>query len=236
MSIHVICGCMFASKTSELHSLYKTCILANHTALLISHALDTRYSPNAPLNVSHDGIKSKCTRVHKLCDLPPHLFIEDASHIFIDEGQFFPDLVDFCLAQRKLGKHVVVAGLRSDADGKAWPQMSELVAAHADKVTFKEAVCIVCKGKAMYTRRRGGGGPPPPEAAAGAERGGGGPDVPPAAFGGGGNVSGGNVSVGSDEKYLPACYNHLFDPVHLPDDMLQERMILLKKSKETLFH
>lgn len=227
MSIHTIIAPMFSGKTSELHSLYKTCILAGHSALLISHSLDIRYSPNAPLNVSHDGIKSKCTRVHKLCDLPPHLFLQDYFHIFIDEGQFFPDLVDFCLAQRKLGKHVVVAGLRSDADGKAWPQMSELVAAHADKVTFKEAVCIVCKGKAMYTRRRGGP-PPPPEAAAGSGRGEA-PNFPPAG-------GGGKVDVGSDEKYLPACYNHLFDPVHLPDDMLHERMVLLKKSKETLFH
>jgi len=208
MSIHALVAPMFAGKTSELHSHYKACILAGNDALLISHSLDTRYSPHAPLNVSHDGVKSKCIRVAELKNLP----LSVASHLFIDEGQFFPDLVEFCLAQRKAGKHVMVAGLRSDAEGKAWPQMSEIVTAHADKVTFKEAVCIVCKGKAMYTRKREVCVLPPPSG------------------------EGERIAIGSDEKYLPSCYNHLFDPPQISDAILQERMLLLKKSKETLFY
>ena len=219
MSIHTILGPMFCGKTSELHSLYKQSILAGNEALLISHAFDTRYSPHVPLNVSHDGVKTQCVRLNQLANVPP-VFLQSITHIFIDEGQFFPDLVDFCLAQRKAGRHVVVAGLRSDASGNEWPSMSKLAMVHADKVTYKEATCIVCRGKAMYTRMR---------------------ELSPRPKGGGvveveEESSKNQINIGSDEKYLPACFDHLFDPPTISSHILQERMLLLKKSKETLFY
>lgn len=206
MSIQTIIGPMFCQKTTELHMQYQSCILQGKEALLVSHASNTRYSPDVPLNVSHDGVKSKCVRLNRLSNCPP-AFLQNVTHIFIDEGQFFDDLVTFCVSQRVFGKHVTVAGLRSDGSGKIWPTMSELVMVHADKVTFKTAVCIVCRGKAMYTRRRI-------------------VDIATAE----------QIDIGSDDKYLPACFDHLFDPPAVPSHILQERMALLKKSKETLFY
>lgn len=61
------------------------------------------------------------------------------------QGQFFPDIVDFCEAQANAGRTVIVSALDGDFRRKPFGRILELVpmAERVDKLT---AVCVKCCG------------------------------------------------------------------------------------------
>jgi thymidine kinase len=72
--------------------------------------------------------------------------------IGIDEGQFFPDIVEFSEKMANLGKTVMVAALDGTFQRKGFASVLELVplAEHVVKLT---AVCMNCFGEGSYTKR-----------------------------------------------------------------------------------
>ncbi|XP_016359680.1 thymidine kinase, cytosolic [Sinocyclocheilus anshuiensis] len=74
--------------------------------------------------------------------------------IGIDEGQFFPDTVEFCEEMANMGKTIVVAALDGTFQRKAFGNILNLVPL-AESVVKLNAVCMQCFKEAAYTKRLG---------------------------------------------------------------------------------
>ncbi|XP_010081482.1 PREDICTED: thymidine kinase, cytosolic [Pterocles gutturalis] len=77
-----------------------------------------------------------------------------SSVIGIDEGQFFPDIVEFCEKMANAGKTVIVAALDGTFQRKAFGSILNLVPL-AESVVKLNAVCMECYREASYTKRLG---------------------------------------------------------------------------------
>ncbi|XP_031207806.1 thymidine kinase, cytosolic isoform X2 [Mastomys coucha] len=94
-------------------------------------------------------------------DAVPACVLQDVLHeavrvavIGIDEGQFFPDIVDFCEKMANEGKTVIVAALDGTFQRKAFGSILSLVPL-AESVVKLTAVCMECFREAAYTKRLG---------------------------------------------------------------------------------
>merc|ERR1712141_383577 len=69
-----------------------------------------------------------------------------------DEGQFFPDIIEFAESMANNGKTVIVAALDGTYQRKGFANILELVplAEHVIKLT---AVCMICFEDGSYTKR-----------------------------------------------------------------------------------
>lgn len=146
MSIHVICGPMFAGKTTFLLESVSTC---EDEYIVLKHSIDDRYSEGNV--VSHDGISKKAIATKSLLDVDCGL--DPGSHVFIDEGQFFSDLRDGCLRFRKLGYHVTVATLDLAYNRKWFKPVLELLEI-TDSMKRIYANCDNCEEQAPFTHRK----------------------------------------------------------------------------------
>lgn len=149
-SIQVIFGPMFSGKTTELIRRLKRYQVANHKCLIIKYANDTRYVNNGLS--THDKQTLPAVAAIHLTELTK-LALE-YSVIGIDEGQFFPDTVEFCEDMANFGKIVIVAALDGTYQRKPFGNILQLVplAEHVIKLT---AVCMNCYKEAAYTKRKG---------------------------------------------------------------------------------
>jgi len=143
-------GTMFAGKTRKLVQLYHKAIELGLSPLVISHAADTRYGYGHV--VSHDGEKVPCMPVTSL----ENVNISDCNIIFIDEAQFFPDLLSFCNRVLTSNKILHVFGLHSDYLRREFHSMHQLLLL-ADNIITMTAVCTICGGEATTTARVAGG-------------------------------------------------------------------------------
>lgn len=143
--ITLIKGTMFSGKTSELLSRVKKKQITNGNYILVKYALDTRYSNSGVASHSLQ-IDTNCISVLKCCEIEEKLNIWKLDSIFIDEGQFFPDLYDFCCKWMLRGKHITIAALEFYADQTPWPQIVKL-APLCEKVELN-AICMICHGVA----------------------------------------------------------------------------------------
>ncbi|XP_014666491.1 PREDICTED: thymidine kinase, cytosolic-like [Priapulus caudatus] len=74
--------------------------------------------------------------------------------IGIDEGQFFPDVVEFSQMMADGGKTVIVAALDGTFQRQGFGNILNLVPL-AESVNKLTAVCMKCYGDASYTKRKG---------------------------------------------------------------------------------
>jgi len=150
MSVQVILGPMFSGKTTELLRRIRRYNVANRSCLVVKYANDTRY--DAEQVSTHDKHMMEAIPVSILSSIE-----EKASKyqvIGIDEGQFFPDLIEFCESMANLGKIVVVAALDGTFQRKPFGRVLELIPI-AEQVTKLNAVCMMCFQDAPYSRRIG---------------------------------------------------------------------------------
>jgi thymidine kinase len=77
----------------------------------------------------------------------------DACWVFVDEGQFYANLADFCLELAARGSHVVVAALDTDYLRRGWPSVESL-RPHCHVVQQLTAVCA-CGDAALWSARAG---------------------------------------------------------------------------------
>ncbi len=144
--IHLHRGPMFAGKTSKLLRMNEEAQGLGLITRVFSHASDTRYAPNHV--VSHDGKKTRCIPVTELGGVS----ISGCHIIFIDEGQFMPDLLQFCKYAVQSGKIVHVFGLTSDYLLREFRALTEL-ALIANSTTDLTGVCSRCGDDANTTAR-----------------------------------------------------------------------------------
>ena len=145
---------MFSGKTSELLKLYKESKMSYKESLLINHTADNRYHANDDAVVSHDHISMDCISINNLSDLNNNLY-KDATHIFINEAQFFLDLYYWVTKAINIDKkHIVLCGLDGDYLRNPFGKILDLIP-HCDEVYKLKAICLNCKiGKsAPFTKR-----------------------------------------------------------------------------------
>ena len=153
MSIHLITGCMFSGKTSSLINIAKMQKLLNKKVLIINFNEDTRYSPNNKIT-THDNISFDCFPCAKdLFGAMSNEYI-NADVICINEGQFFDNLVSFCIMACEQSKDVYVCGLDGDYLKRPFGEILNLIP-HCDSVSKLKALCMSCKNgtHASFTKK-----------------------------------------------------------------------------------
>ncbi|KAF6097665.1 thymidine kinase 1 [Phyllostomus discolor] len=145
----VILGPMFSGKSTELMRRVQRFQIAQYKCLVIKYAKDTRYSN---LFSTHDRNTMEALPACQLRDTTQEALGVDV--IGIDEGQFFPDIVEFSEAMANSGKTVIVAALDGTFQRKAFGAILNLVPL-AESVVKLNAVCMECFREAAYTKRLG---------------------------------------------------------------------------------
>ncbi|XP_075895181.1 thymidine kinase, cytosolic-like [Nelusetta ayraudi] len=148
--IQVIFGPMFSGKSTELMRRVRRFQIAQYNCLLIKYAKDTRYSDKGL--ATHDRNTMEAVPANCLGDVRPLAL--QACVIGIDEGQFFPDTVEFCEEMANLGKTVIVAALDGTFQRKPFGNILSLVPL-AESVVKLSAICMLCYMEAAYTKRTG---------------------------------------------------------------------------------
>jgi thymidine kinase len=158
MSLTVICGPMFAGKSSRLaHEVRRRVMFGHGRALVVAPKIDTRW----PFS-THDGVAlAKTTGVDvnvvetdwSVRSMAPAA--REMDLVAIDEGQFFlePPLLSAVANLRMHDVDVMVAGLDTDFKGRPFGVMSALLAV-ADTVVKLTAVCVPCGAPATRSYRK----------------------------------------------------------------------------------
>lgn len=138
--ITIYMGNMFSGKTSELIRNAKRYSSIGKNILMINHSLDDRYTDKAEV-VNHDGVSFPCLKAQTLVDID----VTGVEAIFVNEGQFFPDLVEACRTWADLFRiHVFVCGLDGDFKRGVFGSLLQLIPL-ADEVHKLHAYCFKCK-------------------------------------------------------------------------------------------
>ncbi|XP_070596209.1 thymidine kinase, cytosolic [Erythrolamprus reginae] len=148
--IQVIFGPMFSGKSTELMRRVRRFQIAQYKCLLIKYAKDTRYCVNGVS--THDRNTMEAMSACCLKDVQQEAL--NSAVIGIDEGQFFPDIIEFCETMANAGKTVIVAALDGTFQRKAFGNILQLVPL-AESVVKLNAVCMECYHEASYTKRLG---------------------------------------------------------------------------------
>jgi thymidine kinase len=146
---------MFAGKTTALLERIAEEEAKGKTVTLVKSSKDCRYSEDKI--VSHDGTARQCTSVFCLEDLRGVIGEErwtNTDVIAIDEAQFIPDLVSFCVAVAdEHNKKVIVAGLDGDFKRGRFGEILDLLPL-CDSVTKLTAQCGICSSRpALFSLR-----------------------------------------------------------------------------------
>jgi thymidine kinase len=140
--LSLLIGCMFAQKTTELLRRVRRYQSIGYKVLVINYIGDTRYGKECI--ASHDKEVEKAICVSTLAEVDSMARSQAFQVIVIDEGQFFPDLLQYVtMWADTLPVHIVVAGLDGTSERKPFGDMVNLIP-HAEEVERLTAFCSVC--------------------------------------------------------------------------------------------
>ena len=152
------CGPMFSGKTSKLLTLSMQFDKASIKNVIINHASDTRYSDKSEL-VSHDGRRKDCVLCSSLYDYQDPTKSTPVEAFFINEAQFFNDVVSWthAMVNQPNCKRVYVSGLDADYKRSQFGNWLELLP-FADTIEKLASICSLCKvNSSVFSLRLEGG-------------------------------------------------------------------------------
>lgn len=162
-SIELIIGPMFSEKSTEMISRVRRAALARQPAVIVKHRDDARYAPGAVV-ATHADVRQASTpgseasapiRVVAAGALAEVEAVEPV--VGVDEGQFYPDLVEACERWAGEGRRVVVAALDGDFARRPFGQVCALVPL-CEQVEKRRGVCMTCRRReSAFTLRLGPG-------------------------------------------------------------------------------
>ncbi|WCS73387.1 thymidine kinase [Buffalopox virus] len=147
--IQLIIGPMFSGKSTELIRRVRRYQIAQYKCVTIKYSNDNRYGTGL---WTHDKNNFEALEATKLCDVLES--ITDFSVIGIDEGQFFPDIVEFCERMANEEKIVIVAALDGTFQRKPFNNILNLIPL-SEMVVKLTAVCMKCFKEASFSKRLG---------------------------------------------------------------------------------
>ncbi len=147
--LEVICGPMFAGKTTELLRRLAEAGRAGGRVAAFKPVIDRRYSDAAI--VSHAGVQSPARAAGTAAEIVA--WVRDESVIGIDEAHFFgADLAIACASLLRQRRRVVVAGLERDHFGNPFEPFPALLC-EADEVLKLSGPCAACGRPAIHSQR-----------------------------------------------------------------------------------
>ena len=179
--IHLIMGCMFSGKTSELIRNAKRYKSIGKNVLVLNYKMDTRYGDNNI--ISHDLINEPAYMIESFDEIKNDTHLNNlynmSEFICINEAQFFNGLKDFCLnAANNDNKIIYICGLDGDYKQEKFGELIDIIP-HCDSVKKLYALCKFCGCKAAFTRRI--------------------------------IKNNEIILIGSSESYVPVCRKHFYD-------------------------
>jgi thymidine kinase len=144
-NLDIIIGPMFAGKSCELIRRIRLLKVLKKEYIVIKPKIDNRYDNLCDSNmiISHNFDKEHCCVLEKLDQIFENN-LDNINTVFIDEGQFFNDLVNIV---RILVEHhkinVVVSGLDGDSNRNKFGQILDLIPL-SNTCTKINAACIMC--------------------------------------------------------------------------------------------
>lgn len=147
--IQLIIGPMFSGKSTELIRRIRRYEIAEKTCIIIKHLKDTRYEEEYVK--THDQQKIKAFSTVYLMSIIDK--VRQYQIIGIDEGQFFPDILEFSDLLANEGHIVIIAALDATFQRKPFNEICNLIPL-CEKVTKLTAVCKECHhNEASFTKR-----------------------------------------------------------------------------------
>ena len=147
--IKLIIGPMFSGKSTMLTDTVRKFVYKGMKTVLVNFAADKRYDKEGKI-VTHEQVKYNALSCYQLQDNFTELLNYDV--IGIDEGQFFPDLVEVSETLCKNGKIVVVSALSGNFKMEPFDNVSKLIS-KADKIKLLKAYCYFCHKRAGFSLR-----------------------------------------------------------------------------------
>lgn len=157
MSIELIVGPMFSGKTKALLRRIRTLEQDSSNILLcITHSDDDRYTTEHRI-ISHDGDSHVALAARELMPIVSSHLYKNATHLVIEESQFFPDLFPF-VKQGADAHHkaFLCGGLDGDYMREPFGQLMDLVP-HCDTIQKLKANCTRCSEPGTASLQPGGG-------------------------------------------------------------------------------
>ena len=140
--LDIILGPMFAGKSTELIRRIRQLRVLGKTFTSIKPKIDDRYS-NKEI-VSHNNDRAFCGCYNSVNEFITTYNCKDLHTIFIEEGQFFPDLKNGVLQLvEKLDCNVVVVGLDGDSNRNKFGEILDLIP-YCDSCIKLSALCKRC--------------------------------------------------------------------------------------------
>lgn len=156
MSLVVVTGCMFSGKSSYLLSLIRKYNEIGWPIFIITSSLDKRYTDDAKIvNHNRESSNANCA-VKTLYEVEKNIEYLKSKVVIIEEGQFFPDLLEFVREAVELfDKHVIVAGLDGDAQRNPFGKILDIIPL-ADSIIKLKAYCKKCNDgtEALFTSKK----------------------------------------------------------------------------------
>lgn len=158
--VNLIMGPMFSGKTTKLIHSYNAHVktYTKERCIMLNYTHDKRYT-REPKVVSHDGLSVDCYDTTDLADFidspsTQPIFLK-AKYIFINEAQFFPNLLHLIIfAKNILNKNFVLCGLDYDYKKDKFGDLLDLVP-YANHVHILTGKCNTqnCLFPSKYSHR-----------------------------------------------------------------------------------
>ena len=159
--IELIVGPMFSEKTSEMVSRVRRAALANQPAVIVKFRGDDRYD-RSDIVATHADVRQVSTPGTEVCAAIRVIAADTLKEVKVtemvvgvDEGQFYPDLVEICEKWAQEGRRVIVAALDGDFARRPFGQVCDLVPL-CEFVEKRRGVCMKCRRQdSAFTQRLG---------------------------------------------------------------------------------
>lgn len=150
--LHIITGPMASGKSTELKRIIQVYQVCNKT-IIIGSNIDKRSNSNI---LTHSGDSIRAYKYDKIQDFveDKNINLEEYDVIGIDEGQFFPDLIEYTKILINMNKIIVISALDCDSEGKPFEvDISKLVHI-SDSFIKLNSICTYCKNgtKAIFSK------------------------------------------------------------------------------------
>ncbi len=152
MSIRLILGCMFSGKTSALFTALKRYQFANKKILLIKYGKDQRYDKEKCSTHDLSMMDAISTLQLNIPEIDELIKSQKIDVIGIDEGNFYPDLVEQCEKWANQGLEVIVSALDGTSQRTLFGQVHQLIP-KAENIEKLHAVCVFCYKEASFSLR-----------------------------------------------------------------------------------